>query len=169
MANNTRVTVSGVREVQAVLDQIAKVNLNMAKRELRDGTQRIAQRDLIPELKRGAASSGVPIAARIADTSRARKDRLIIVKVGAVNPKLSGFKRGQGKYKTTVALGSNYGPKGDFKGYTVDRNPSGWWVQPTVNSNQTFARIKAAYVDLLTDILKKYSSSSGLRRAYGGR
>jgi hypothetical protein len=160
------VTVKGVREVQAVLDQIATVHLDMAKRELRDGTQQIAQQALIPILKRGAAASGVPIAARMADTARARKDRMVLVRVGAVNPKLSGFRRGQGKYKTTLALGSNYGPKGDVNNYAVPRNPSGHWVQPTVNSDGTYAKIKDEYRALLARILGKYSSSSALGRAY---
>jgi hypothetical protein len=159
--NGKYFSVSGVAEVNAVLDRIKTTHLDMAKRELRDGSQRIAQEHLIPELKRGAAASGIPIAARMADTSRARKDRMVFVRVGAVNPKLSGFSSGRGKtnYKTTLALGSNYGPVNpDVNHYAVGRNTSGWWVQPTVSSRGTFERVKAAYQQLLGDILGKYGT-----------
>jgi hypothetical protein len=163
------VKVTGVREVNAVLDQIASVHLNTARKELRDGSQAIARDTLIPILKRGAAASGVPIAAAMADTARARKDRIVFVQVGAVNPKLSGFRSGRGRvnYKTTLALGSNYGPTDpDRNHYAVPRNQSGHWVQPTVNADGTYQRVKDEYRALLVDILSKYSSSAALGRSF---
>ena len=162
MAQQKAIRVEGIDAVQAVLRHIAKEDLNMARGALRDGSQQIAQRDLIPELKKGAAASGVPIAPAMADTARARADRIVVVKVGAVNPKgLSGYRprsRGTGKnYRTNLALGSNYGPTDpDVNHYAVGRTRSGHWVQPTVNSNGTHKRVQDAYRRLLADILRRY-------------
>ena len=158
----TAIQVEGIEAVQAVLAHIAKDKLSMARGELRDGSQAIAQRELIPALKAGAAASGVPIAPAIADTARARKDRIIFVQLGGVNPKLSGYSsRSRGEqghaFKTALALGSNYGPTDpSVNHYAVGRTRSGHWVQPTVNSNGTHKRVQDAYRRLLADILRKY-------------
>jgi len=158
MAQRSGIQVEGIEAVQAVLGQIASVHLNMARRELREGSQRIAQEHLIPELKRGAAASGVPIAPAMADTARARKDRIVFVQVGAVNPRLSGYRRNAAKsYRTMLAIGSNYGPiRNDVNHYAVGRTRSGHWVQPTVNSNGTHKRVQEAYRRLLADILRRF-------------
>jgi len=162
MAQQKAIRVEGIDAVQAVLRHIAKEDLNMARGALRDGSQQIAQRDLIPELKKGAAASGVPIAPAMADTARARRDRIVFVQVGATNPRLSGFtsrsrdSRGR-SWKTALALGSNYGPTDpDVNHYAVGRTRSGHWVQPTVNSNGTHKRVQDAYRRLLADILRRY-------------
>ena len=123
------VDIHGLRDVQAVLANIRTQDLNVAKRDLRQGTKKIAQDTLIPALTMAANSSGVPIAPAMAKTMRARTDRIVTVQVGGVNPKLSGFKRGVGakkakvrtiegraatsssqSYRTTLAWGSERGP-----------------------------------------------------------
>lgn len=150
-----------------------------ANREMRQGTVKIANEVVIPALKQSAASSGVPIAPAMADTMRAKSDRVVTVRVGAVNPKLSGFKRGVGEgrakktgnqhlkwgsatsrnYRTTLAWGSEMGPGSTSHGnhYAVARNESGYWVQPGINSNGTLEKVKAAYAKLLDSIIEKYS------------
>jgi len=103
------------------------------------------------------------MAPKIADTARARKDRIVYVQVGAVNPKLSGFtstsKDHKGRtFKTGLAIGSNYGPFFPLVNhYAVGRTRSGHWVQPTVNSAGTHRRVQDAYRRLLADILRKYT------------
>ena len=151
MAAGTYVHVNGLESVHAVMKTIAKDDLNPAKGDLRAGTFHIANSIIIPALKTGAANSGVGAAPKIADTARARKDRYVTVKVGAVNPKLSGFKRVDGKYKTTLAWGSDRGGNN----YGVARSPS-WWVVPTMESNGTFDQVRTAYSELLGRILRRY-------------
>lgn len=101
-----------------------------ANRELRTAAGVIAKDVLIPQMKRTARSSPVPIARAMAETARPKRDRVIAVQVGGVNPPLSGFKRGRGvkrangrtggrgrdatsrTYRTTLAWGSEFGPLG---------------------------------------------------------
>jgi hypothetical protein len=104
-----------------------------ANREMRAAAKAIGQDILIPQMKRTARSAPVPIARAMAETARAKSDRLIMVQVGAVNPPLSGFKRGVGTarrksgaagrtsgkreatsrtFRTTLAWGSEFGPLG---------------------------------------------------------
>lgn len=157
----------------------------VANRELRDAAGEIARDLLIPQMKRTARSSPVPIARAMAETARAKRDRLIAVQVGGVNPPLSGFKRGVGAkrakgrtggagrdassrtYRTTLAWGSEFGPKGgrqlSMKGgafgpprpinhYKVPRNERGYWVLPAVEDIRVKAwqRFKRA-VDEIVD------------------
>jgi hypothetical protein len=101
-----------------------------ANRELRQAAKEIANDLLIPQMKRTARSAPVPIARAMAETARAKSDRLIAVQVGGVNPPLSGFRRGVGvkrargrsggkmrdatsrTFRTTLAWGSEFGPLG---------------------------------------------------------
>lgn len=156
----------------------------VANRELRDAAGEIARDLLIPQMKRTARSSPVPIARAMAETARAKRDRLIAVQVGGVNPPLSGFKRGVGAkrargrstssgrdstsrtYRTTLAWGSEFGPKGGrtkpsrgnnipsgaVNHYKVPRNERGYWVLPAVEDIRVKAwqRFKRA-VDEIVD------------------
>ncbi len=177
------VDIHGLAEVKRVLRLIAREDLNVANRELRQGTKRIANDVLIPALKQSARASGVPIAPAMADTMRTRTDRIINVRVGAVNPKLSGFKKGRGTqkrrrrgnaaassqgYRTTLAWGSERGPwpngravkKNGKPGkrvnhYKVGRSRS-HWVASGANAPGTWQSIRRAYQDLLTQILRDY-------------
>jgi hypothetical protein len=101
-----------------------------ANRELRDAAGEIARDLLIPQMKRTARSAPVPIARAMAETARVKRDRVIAVQVGGVNPPLSGFRRGVGvkraqgrtggkmrrptsrTFRTTLAWGSEFGPLG---------------------------------------------------------
>jgi hypothetical protein len=151
-------TVEGLAAVTAVLATIRKEHLNEARKDIRTASKQIAERVLIPALKRHADSSGVPIASRMADTSRARSDRIVFVKVGAVNPKLSGFKRGQSKYRTGMAWGSERGPVpgADVNTYAVAHKASGYWVRPTVEDGTTVANAADEYAAMLHRIMRKY-------------
>lgn len=177
------VDIHGLKEVEAMLRHIAREDLNVAKRDLRQGTKKIASDVLIPALKMSARASGVPIAPKMADTMRARTDRIVTVRVGAVNPKLSGFKKGVGggrvrrrgnqsassqSYRTTLAWGSERGPwpggravkKDGSKGapvnhYAVGRSRS-HWVASGANAPGTWQAIKTAYTQLLGRILRDY-------------
>ena len=170
--------VENVRIVEDTLKQIAKVDLNPAKRDLRQGTKDIANERLIPALKMSAYGSGVPIAPAMADTMRTRTDRMVTVRVGAVNPKLRGFKSGIGEgkakvrthkvsgtkltsssqsYRTTLAFGSDRGPYpgSSVNHYKVSRSDS-HWVKPGLNAPGTFKSVRDAYIALLRQILRDY-------------
>lgn len=168
-----------------MLAKIAREDLNVARRELRQGTKKIANEVLIPALKMSARASGVPIAPKMADTMRTRTDRIINVRVGAVNPKLSGFKKGRGTqnmrrrgnaaassqgYRTTLAWGSERGPwpggyavkKDGSKGapvnhYAVGRSRS-HWVASGAQAPGTWQSLKRAYQNLLNQILRDYGA-----------
>lgn len=148
------VTVRGVKEVQAFLrDQIAGKDLKPATGELRAGTKRIAADLVIPELHRAAAASGVPIAAAMAATARPRADRVVVVKIGATNPRLSGFRRGKDtKYRTGMAWGSEMGGGN----YGVTRTSTGYWVRPLLAGTGLFTKVKDAYDELIATILRDY-------------
>jgi hypothetical protein len=178
------VDTDGLEDVRRTLDLIAKEDLNVAKRELRQGTKRIAEERLIPALHMGANSSGVPIAPALAKTARARTDRVVTVRIGAVNPKLSGFKRGKAskrggrellnpspransktpqkaysqEQRTTLAFGSDRGPhpSNPVNHYGVPRSTRGHWVLPTVIANGTWESVATAYEELLNQLLRDY-------------
>jgi hypothetical protein len=154
MASN----VQGLAAVTAVLNAIAKEDLNEAKKEVRTASKQIAERVLIPALKRHAEASGVPIASRMADTARARSDRIVFVKIGAVNPKLSGFRRGQARYRTGLAWGSERGPVpgAEENTYGVPHSSNGYWVKPTVEDRRTVQAASDDYADMLHRIMRKY-------------
>lgn len=71
---------------------------------------------LVPLVERAVNSSPAPQARGVAATVRAKRDRMIVVRVGATKPALSGFRgRGGGKAKSTwnatVAYGVALGPQ----------------------------------------------------------
>lgn len=86
---------------------------------------------LVPLVERAVRSSPAPQAGGVASTVRAKRDRMIVVRVGATKPALSGFRgRGGGKAKSswsaTVAYGVALGP--DAHGVRVSthqRRPRG--------------------------------------------
>lgn len=158
-----------------------------ANREMRNAAKGIATDLLIPQMKRTARSAPVPIARAMAETARAKSDRLIMVQVGGVNPPLSGFKRGVGAkrakgrtggvgrdassrtFRTTLAWGSEFGPKGGRRQptragwkspsgavnhYKVPRSERGYWVLPAVEDVMVKAQDRWEYA--LQAVVDKY-------------
>lgn len=155
-----RVDIHGIAAVNAVLAKIAKEDLNPARKALRDGSKRIANDTVIPALKIAANASGVPIAPRMADTMRAASDRVVFVRVGGVNPRLSGFRRrskSSKPYRTTLAWGSELGPYPGAKvnHYDATRSRS-HWAAKGAGSPATWAKAKREYQDLLDRVLREY-------------
>ena len=160
-----------------------------ANREMRAAAKSIAEDLLIPQMKRTARSAPVPIARAMAETARAKSDRLIMVQVGGVNPPLSGFRRGIGTkrrksgaagrtsgrreatsrtFRTTLAWGSEFGPKGGrakpsrgpntpagaVNHYKVQRNERGYWVIPAVEDVQV--RAVERWEQALESVIDRY-------------
>lgn len=139
-------------------------------RELRKQVRVMAQNVIIPELKAKAATTGHPLDARMADTARAVNDRLPVVKVGYVNPKVSGFKRtkvGDRKIaKGQLAYGSEYGPKGGAKRgkhaglgvnyYGKPRNERGYWIYWAINSGRVTRGVIQGYGEVVDAIFARW-------------
>ena len=126
-----------------------------ANREMRAAAQAIGRDLLIPQMKRTARSSPTKIARAMAETARAKSDRLIMVQVGGVNPALSGFRRGVGvkrangrssssgrdassrTFRTTLAWGSEFGPAGGrrqpSRGDNIPARPVNHYRVPRLN------------------------------------
>ena len=169
------VTIEGVEDVIAVLREIEDGYLKETNKKLRRYTRLLANTELIPALKLSAAYSDVPIAVAMADTARVKSDRIVVVKIGTTNPKLSGFKSGIGEgkarvrkhkisgtsitsssqsYRTTLAFGSDRGPMGDINYYSVPRARS-HWVMRTLGG-PTAQRIEDKYRAFIYSALRKY-------------
>lgn len=160
-----------------------------ANREMRQAAKGIAQDLLIPQIKRTARSSPVKISRAMAETARAKSDRMVMVQVGGVNPALRGFRRGIGQtradkqgrqtsskrgatsrtFRTTLAWGSEFGPKGGrakpsrgnnvpsgpVNHYKVPRNERGYYVLPAVEN--VMVKVQDHWDDALERIFRKYS------------
>lgn len=163
--------------VKRILGDIEDGMRKEANKELRDAAQQIA-RSLIPSIQGMAAMSPMPIAKKMAETARAKRDRLVVVQVGGVNPKLSGFRSGVGSrrasrttksqlaggrsatsrnYRTTLAWASEMGPYpgSAFNRFRVPRRTSGYYVQPAINANMD--RAKAEYSEALNKLIRERS------------
>lgn len=147
----------------------------MANSEMRKAAKAIANEVLIPQIHRAARSSPHPDFARaMANTARAKSDRYVTVAVGAVNPALSGFKRGVGakkakgtygggrdrasnNYRTTLAWGSEFGPYpgAEINHYGKPRNEAGYYVLPAVANSLPKARDR--WISAIRDILRRYA------------
>ena len=160
----SRVEVLGAKDLSLFLkDQIIDGALNVANRDLRQGTKEIANEILIPAIKSAAAVSGVPQAEKMAETAFTRSDRIVFVSIGRKNPKLSGYKRGTPqRVRTSLAWGSDLGPyPGSKKNvYQVPRNENGYWARKTATDPAVFAKVTQAYSDLMFKILNKYGRYS---------
>jgi len=118
-----------------------------ANKELRQAARSCAT-VLAGQLARAAASSGVPVAPRVASSIRVKSDRLPVVSIGGAR------KVGTGKRGAAAALvwGSEQGPKSDPNHWGVEANPAGYWIAPTVErfgSDQAIERYRRAVFEVL--------------------
>lgn len=86
-----------------------------------------AARRLEPVVAAGIRRSPAPQAGAVAATVRAKRDRMIVVRAGATNPRLSGFKRSgmNSVWRGSVAWGVAVGPgprRGRVSGASVKRH-----------------------------------------------
>lgn len=163
------VTTVGVKELSAFLRyQINARDLNVATRTLRQGSKEIAKDIVMPAIQAAASASPISIAPAIAATAMPLADRVVVVKLGRKNPKLSGYKRGtyQGT-RTSLAFGGSYGPhpKGRrTKGGGTPDSPINAYGAPRwtglmemVSQNPlVMDRVKEAYSALFSKILNAY-------------
>lgn len=171
------VRVNNLDEVLWHLEQIEDDYLHETSQKLRRYTAQVANAKVIPALHRGADASSVPQAHKMSRTARAKRDRLVTVVIGSVNPDLSGFKSGVGKkqsarlalrkgghskssqsYRTTLAWGSDRGPhpSSEVNHYGVPRKERGYWVMRTITGGSLLNEVKDAYEAFLTAAISKY-------------
>lgn len=83
---------------------MANSNLRASAKKLADEFGRATVAPLV-------SAHGGGIGPKMADTIRPKADRIPIVRIGAVNPKLSGYKRGSNpRWKGSLAWGAEFGP-----------------------------------------------------------
>lgn len=93
--------------------------------ELRDAADASA-RELGVELASSAASSGVPVAPRVARSIRVKRDRVPVVSIGG------GARVGRtGAPAGLLVWGSEQGPKGEVNHWAVPAG-AGYWIAPAV-------------------------------------
>jgi hypothetical protein len=153
------VTWDNADTVKRLMDDIQADLKKESNRELRAAAKKIATETVIPEIRKTASASGVPIAPAMAATARAKSDRMVRVQIGGVKPKLSGFRskaRAKKNYAPTLAWGSEKGP---YPGSTVNHYAVGpsesWWVRAGIKAALPGA-VKG-YKEALNTILAKGS------------
>lgn len=180
------VTFENLDKVNAILAEVEDALKKTANGAMRAGAKDIAERIVIPQLKRSARSSPIRMSRALAETSRAKFDRVVMVQIGGVNPPLEGFKRGVGEgrakgkktstgrvstsrtWRTTLAWGSELGPWPDGKAPRKDGKrvtPVNHYRAPRKESGYwvqpgTQNAIPAAhdaYAVLIESIITKYS------------
>jgi hypothetical protein len=104
-----------LRAVNAIKDAHEKKETNA---QLRGAARECAAR-LVGDLRSAAASSGVPVAPRVARTAKVKGDRIPVVSIGDA-------KTGPLKW------GSEQGPKSAPNRFAVSPNLGGYWIAPTV-------------------------------------
>jgi hypothetical protein len=138
-------------------------------RELRKQVKTMSDGVIVPALHRQAAATGDRLTNKMARTARSKQDRLPVVKVGSVNPKIAGFLRTKtgvrNRARGALAWGSERGPwgpdapsgLGKRKGrYARPRNPGGYWVSQAISNPFVQRRIVDAYGEVVNAIFAKW-------------
>jgi hypothetical protein len=125
-ATAVSIDVQGLDETLAAIQTLERDFARpAANRQLRDGAGTCAGR-LGDELRHSAASSGVPVAPRVASSIRVKRDRIPAVEIGG------GQAVGRtGGLASDLVWGSEQGPKGEVNHFGVPPS-SGYWIAPAV-------------------------------------
>lgn len=121
------VDMQGLAETQRGLDELQAALARPSSGKLR-ATSTALTGELAGMLRAAAASSGVPVAARVAKSIKpASRGSWPAVQVGGAVP--------VGRYGAIAAKllwGSERGPAGDPNRFAVEPNAAGYWIAPTV-------------------------------------
>lgn len=136
-----RITMDGIPEALAILTRAGaelrgmdRSRVYTANSMLRAAAgqlaEDIARTTVRPLLQRGPA----PQSAAMADTLRAKVDRMPVIIIGARNPRLSGWRRGAAnrRYRASVAWGVERGPAGPRNYYRIPRSTGGHVIGPNM-------------------------------------
>ena len=167
----THVQIEGLDEVLKSFNGLQKDLRKEANRELREAASQIATAHLMPALPGwAAAASTAPLATKVVQTARVRRDRKVAVRIGSVLPPLDSFSKGRRMKRkkenaAAVAWGSESGPDGGHlpgsasggegrNFYRVPRNLSGFWIGR--NLGRISPKAVDAYTTALISIARKY-------------
>jgi len=115
--------------------------------ELRDRADTVAQ-GLLVDLVSAAGSSGVPVAPRVAQSIRVKRDRIPVVSIGG------GMRVGRaGGTAGALVWGSEQGPKGDVNHFAVPPS-SGYWIAPAVE--RYGPRARDDFASAVVDVFRKH-------------
>jgi hypothetical protein len=118
--------------------------------------QDVARTTVKPLLERGPA----PQSEKLATTIRHKVDRIPTIKIGAVNPPLSGFRAGaagNARWRTSLAWGVEKGPgPGQPNRYGIPRANQGHVIGPNLD------RIQAAIVPEYEGLVRLALESAGV-------
>jgi hypothetical protein len=138
--------------------------VRLANSQLRFEAKQVADRFGKEVLAPLVSAHGGPIGNKMADTIRPKADRLPIARIGAVNPKLSGFNtRGKpsprrniapSRWKGSLAWGLEFGPHPRSKGnrYGRGRRSGGYVIGPRMDVLQS--KLAPLYVPLLVTAME---------------
>ena len=136
-----------LKAVRGISDALERKETNS---QLRDAADRCA-RGLVVELQRAAASSGVPVAPRVSQSIRVKRDRIPVVSVGG------SFRVGRnGAPASALVWGSEQGPKGSVNHWGVPAS-AGYWIAP---ATERFGRGPA--IDLYRRAVFEILNEAGL-------
>ncbi len=137
------VDVEGLRESLEILTRAGAMvrgldtgNVYYANSELRQEARaladHLARTTIVPLIRAGRA----PQSAKMAETVRTKADRMPVVRIGAVNPKLSGWRSGRPenrRYRGSLAWGIERGPgPGRPNRYRQPRSGRGYILGPNM-------------------------------------
>lgn len=138
-------------------DGVAKTR-SAASADLRRASVDIAERRIVPAVRAAGRSARTPQADKVAQTAKAKNDRLVNVTVGQATPRLSGFKRKRrnSRWASQVAFGAEYGslPAGPDL-FDAPRTGRGYFVGPAVEREAPRARDD--YIAALNRLIERYA------------
>jgi hypothetical protein len=133
-------TLQAVRSVQADL----RPGVN---NELRDAAESSCG-ELAVELRSAAAASGVPVAPRVAQSIRVKRDRVPVVSIGG-----STRVGRRGAPAGALVWGSEQGPKGDVNHWAVPAS-SGYWIAPAVE--RAGPKVRERFAAAVADVFRRH-------------
>ena len=118
-----QVSVNGLTELQKAMRKIEGGLKSPANKYMRNAAAEIAELDLMPEMRRTAAATPTGLASAFAAGMKAKKDRLISVRVATVpKGRVRGLQRGIGDKKATKKFKYSSTQKNkEFGGYMKAR------------------------------------------------
>ena len=134
----------------ANLHDLDTSRVRLANSQLRSEARALADSFGRQEVAPLIEAHGGPQGPKMADTIRPKADRMPIVRIGAVNPKLSGYKRGgPGRWKGSLAWGVEFGPHPASRRNVYGRSRSGGGYAIGPNLDMLLGRLAPAYVPML--------------------
>ena len=127
---NLTVEAEGVEETLFAMRGVERELRNPANAEIRAAAKETAG-ELAEDLRVAAGSSGVPVAARVAQSIKVKSDRFPTVQIGGSTRVGRG-----GAPAAALVWGSEHGPAGDPNHFAVAPNAGGYWIRPTVERFQ---------------------------------